>query len=91
MGSAGLYLVYAAVGKISTGHNPFFWMDEDIVGSKEKVAAYCTGFVAMAGASEWSQQTFAFPCPLGNLADFVKVFSMLYGLVGMRESVSRTH
>lgn len=52
MGSAALYLAFAAIGKMSTGHNPFFWMDEDIVGSKEKVAGYCTGFVAMAAASE---------------------------------------
>lgn len=58
MGSAGLYLAYGAVGKMSTGHNPFFWMDEDIVGSKEKVAGYCTGFVGAAAGSECSR------CPL---------------------------
>ncbi|KAI3395599.1 hypothetical protein diail_1037, partial [Diaporthe ilicicola] len=50
MGSAALYLVYAAIGAKVTGHNPFFWLDESIVGSKEKVTAYCTGFIALAAA-----------------------------------------
>lgn len=53
MGAAGLYLGFAAIGKMATGHSPFFWMDEDIVGSKEKVTGYCTGFVGMAVASEY--------------------------------------
>lgn len=66
MGSAGLYLAYGAIGKMLTGHNAFFWMDEDIVGSKEKVAAYCTGFVSMAGASELAPTTLAFTRPLEN-------------------------
>ncbi|KAK2614661.1 hypothetical protein N8I77_001467 [Diaporthe amygdali] len=66
MGFAALYLVYAAIGAKVTGHNAFFWLDESIVGSKEKVTAYCAGFIALAAAS----------------------FATLYGLVGMRESVS---
>ncbi|KAF3767276.1 hypothetical protein M406DRAFT_251747 [Cryphonectria parasitica EP155] len=69
MGSAALYLAYGAIGKLLTGHSPFFWMDEAVVGSKEKVAGYCTGFVCMAAA----------------------MFSMLYGLIGMRENASRAH
>lgn len=50
IGSAALYLVYAAIGGKLTGHNAFFWLDEAIVGSKEKVTAYCTGFIALAAA-----------------------------------------
>ncbi|KAG8161265.1 hypothetical protein KVR01_009529 [Diaporthe batatas] len=70
IGSAALYLGYAAIGGKLTGDNAFFWLDESIVGSKEKVTAYCTGFVALAAAS----------------------FATLYGLVGMRESISdRAH
>ncbi|PSS05221.1 hypothetical protein BD289DRAFT_501848 [Coniella lustricola] len=69
MAAAALYLVFGAIGKLLTGHNPFFWMDESIVGSKEKVAGYCVGFVSLAAA----------------------MFSMLYGLINMRENVSHTH
>lgn len=52
MAAAALYLGYAAIGKVSTGHNPFWWMDEELAGSKEKVAGYCTGFVSLAAASK---------------------------------------
>ncbi|KAK7729125.1 hypothetical protein SLS63_006253 [Diaporthe eres] len=70
IGSAALYLVYATIGKKLTGHNAFFWLDEAIVGSKEKVTAYCFGFIALTAAS----------------------FATLYGIVGMRESISdRAH
>lgn len=55
MASAGLYLAYGAIGAKVTGHDPFFWMDEGIVGSKEKVAAYCSGFVSMSAASEYQE------------------------------------
>ncbi|KAK7748702.1 hypothetical protein SLS53_000724 [Cytospora paraplurivora] len=38
------------IGAKLTGHHPFFWMDEKIVGSKEKVAGYSSGFIALAAA-----------------------------------------
>ncbi|KAJ4385546.1 hypothetical protein N0V93_009975 [Gnomoniopsis smithogilvyi] len=50
MAAAALYLGYGAIGKLATGHNPFWWMDEGLAGSKEKVAGYCTGFVSLAAA-----------------------------------------
>lgn len=50
--SAGLYLAYAAIGAKVTGHHPFFWMDQDKVGSIEKVTGYCAGFLVLAAASK---------------------------------------
>lgn len=67
-------------------------MDESIVGSKEKVFGYCTGFVTMAAGSKLYQR---FPFPAAHLSeiptDDMIVFSMLYGLIGMRENASGTH
>jgi hypothetical protein len=45
---AALYLGWAAIGKLLTGHNAFFWMDAKIVGSREIVAAHCIGFVTLS-------------------------------------------
>ncbi|KAH8675096.1 hypothetical protein BGZ61DRAFT_361294 [Ilyonectria robusta] len=45
---SGLYLGWAAIGKIVTDWYPFFWLDEDEVGSQEAVTAYCIGFVLLA-------------------------------------------
>ncbi|CAN8102680.1 unnamed protein product [Discula destructiva] len=50
LAAAGAYLAYAGIGKVSTGHSPFWWMDEELAGSNEKVAIYCTAFVALAAA-----------------------------------------
>ena len=47
----GGYLVWAAVGKATTGVYPFFWLDGAQVGSKEAVSAYCMGFVMLAPIS----------------------------------------
>jgi len=33
-----------------TGHKPFFWMDQKLMGS-EVVAAYCIGFVMLAAGA----------------------------------------
>lgn len=52
MGSAGLYLAYAGIGKAVTGHDAYFFLNEALVGSNEKVAAYCTAFVLLSGARE---------------------------------------
>ncbi|ODA76850.1 hypothetical protein RJ55_07366 [Drechmeria coniospora] len=43
-----LYLGWAALGRAVTGDSPFFWLDEDEVGSKMAVATYCVGFVLMS-------------------------------------------
>ncbi|TWU71246.1 hypothetical protein ED733_002266 [Metarhizium rileyi] len=45
---AGLYLVWGAMGKSVCGNYPFFWMDEEQVGSKEAVSVYCVGFILLA-------------------------------------------
>ncbi|KAF7552657.1 hypothetical protein G7Z17_g4184 [Cylindrodendrum hubeiense] len=45
---AGLYLGWAAIGKVVTDWYPFFWLDESQVGSQEAVTAYCIGFVLLA-------------------------------------------
>lgn len=52
-----MYLGYAGIGKASTGHNPFWWLDEELAGSKEKVAGYATAFVSLAGAGKCAQQS----------------------------------
>ncbi|KAM4067178.1 hypothetical protein HRG_001169 [Hirsutella rhossiliensis] len=44
----GLYLAWAALGKAWTDVFPFFWLDEEEVGSKEAVTAYCMGFVLLS-------------------------------------------
>jgi hypothetical protein len=46
------YLGWASFGKLLTGHNAFFWMDDSNVGSREAVAGYCAGFVSLAPAGE---------------------------------------
>ncbi|KAI5458768.1 hypothetical protein BGZ63DRAFT_427140 [Mariannaea sp. PMI_226] len=45
---AGLYLGWAALGIYLTGRYPFFFLDEDEVGSREAVVAYIIGFLALA-------------------------------------------
>ncbi|KAF4587876.1 hypothetical protein GQ602_004569 [Ophiocordyceps camponoti-floridani] len=45
---SGLYLAWAAVGQSLTEVYPFFWMDEEEVGSKEAVTAYCIAFVFLS-------------------------------------------
>lgn len=48
MAMSGLYLGWAAIGKALTGEFPFFWLDEEEVGSKEAVTTYCVGFVFLS-------------------------------------------
>jgi len=48
MAMCGLYLGWAAIGKALTGEFPFFWLDEEEVGSKEAVTTYCVGFVFLS-------------------------------------------
>lgn len=60
---AALYLVYGGIGAKLTGHHPFFWMDEKIVGSKEKVAGYSSGFIALAAACESIPSDWSCPRP----------------------------
>lgn len=49
---SGLYLAWAALVKMWTDTFPFFWLDEDKVGSKEAVTAHCIGFVLLSQFSE---------------------------------------
>ncbi|CAI6092887.1 unnamed protein product [Clonostachys chloroleuca] len=49
---SGLYLGWAAIGKLVTGWFAFDWLDESKVGSQEAVTAYCIGFVLLAPLSE---------------------------------------
>ncbi|KAF4976879.1 hypothetical protein FZEAL_6521 [Fusarium zealandicum] len=48
MFSAAVYLGWAAFGHLVTNYFPFFWLDEDEVGSNEAVTLYCIGFVFLA-------------------------------------------
>ncbi|TEA12385.1 hypothetical protein C8034_v006168 [Colletotrichum sidae] len=66
---AGLYLGWAAIGKIETGADAFYWLDEKLIGSREAVVASSIGFVALA--------------PI--------MYSFMYGLVGMKENMTRNH
>ena len=59
---AALYLGWAAIGKMITGHNPFFWMDQKLMGS-DVVAAYCIGFVGLSALA------FSFMYGLINMRD----------------------
>lgn len=61
LAATGLYLGYAGVGKAATGHNAFWWLDEELAGSKEKVAGYATAFVSLAAACECAQWLDYFP------------------------------
>ncbi|RCI10033.1 hypothetical protein L249_8736, partial [Ophiocordyceps polyrhachis-furcata BCC 54312] len=45
---SGLYLAWAALGHSLTEWYPFFWMDEEEVGSKEAVTLYCIAFVLLS-------------------------------------------
>ncbi|KAI8273391.1 hypothetical protein K4K59_010818 [Colletotrichum sp. SAR11_240] len=64
---AGLYLGWAAIGKIETGADAFYWLDQKVIGSREAVVAASIGFVILA--------------PI--------LYALMYGLIGMRESISR--
>ncbi|KAK3318809.1 hypothetical protein B0H66DRAFT_603375 [Apodospora peruviana] len=50
MFALSLYLVWAAIGSILTGHYPFFWMNREEMGKTEIVSAYAAGFVLMGPA-----------------------------------------
>ncbi|KAJ3948620.1 uncharacterized protein N0V96_002879 [Colletotrichum fioriniae] len=45
---AGLYLGWAAIGKVETGADAFYWLNEKNVGSREAVVASSIGFVILA-------------------------------------------
>ncbi|KAK1995661.1 hypothetical protein LX36DRAFT_724860 [Colletotrichum falcatum] len=45
---AGLYLGWAAIGKLETGADAFYWLNEKEVGSREAVVASSIGFVILA-------------------------------------------
>ncbi|KAF6843139.1 hypothetical protein CMUS01_02419 [Colletotrichum musicola] len=45
---AGLYLGWAAIGKIETGADAFYWLDRETIGSREAVVAASIGFVILA-------------------------------------------
>ncbi len=62
---AALYLGWAAIGKMITGHSAFFWMDEQLAGAPEIVAAYCIGFIFLATVS------FAFMYGLISMRDSI--------------------
>ncbi|KHN93754.1 uncharacterized protein MAM_08395 [Metarhizium album ARSEF 1941] len=67
MALSGLYLAWGAIGKSICGKYPFFWMDEEQVGSKEAVSIYCIGFLFLAPT----------------------MFTLMQGLIGIRESLTR--
>lgn len=49
---SGIYLGWAAIGKVLTGWSAFGWLDPDVVGSTEAVTLYSIGFMALAPMSE---------------------------------------
>lgn len=66
---SGMYLGWAAIGKLLTGWFPFFWLDFEQVGSEEAVTAYCIGFVILAPLSKcrclamkWHRLMFVVQC-----------------------------
>ncbi|KAK4450809.1 hypothetical protein QBC34DRAFT_65872 [Podospora aff. communis PSN243] len=61
------YLGWASFGHWLTGEYPFFWMDREVMGYTETVAAYSVGFLGLG-------PTF---------------FILMYGLIGMRETVTK--
>lgn len=82
---SGCYLLWGAVGKYVTGTYPFFWMDEEQVGSKEAVSIYCTGFVILAPISE----CFLPSAYTMHLLTIDTVYTMMQGCIGIRESLTR--
>lgn len=81
--SAGMYIGWAAIGKLITGWYAFDWLDVNKVGSEEAVTAYCIGFVILAPLSE---------CCVGHGRVPVltrAVYILMQGFVGIREGLTR--
>ncbi|KAH7368247.1 hypothetical protein B0T11DRAFT_295926 [Plectosphaerella cucumerina] len=45
---SGLYIGWASIGKVLTGADAFFWLNEEEAGSREAVVANCLGFVLLS-------------------------------------------
>ncbi|KAI1434646.1 hypothetical protein GGR50DRAFT_386130 [Xylaria sp. CBS 124048] len=87
--ASGLYLGWAGIGKLATDHWGLFFLDPKLVGDSQWAAvAGGIGFVALAPAGE--------SYPLGasvrvESANVPRVFTYVYGLIAMRESVTAAH
>ncbi|KAH6678777.1 hypothetical protein F5X68DRAFT_245184 [Plectosphaerella plurivora] len=73
---SGLYIGWASVGKVLTGADAFFWLNEDDTGSREAVVANCLGFVLLS--------------PVGADGLPHKVYSLIYGFIAIRETVNKS-
>ncbi len=47
MAFLAVYLGWAAVGKLVTGHSPYFFLDPDVVSSSLRIILHYAGFVAL--------------------------------------------
>jgi hypothetical protein len=45
---SGLYIGWVSIGKVLTGADAFFWLNEEEAGSREAVVANCLGFVLLS-------------------------------------------
>ncbi|KAI0803939.1 hypothetical protein GGR55DRAFT_682078 [Xylaria sp. FL0064] len=70
MVASGLYLAWAGIGKLATGHWGLFFLDPELMGNSTGAStAAAAGFIAVA--------------PF--------VFTYVYGLIAMRESITASH
>lgn len=81
------YLGWAAVGKMVTGRNAYFFLDPDLVGGRDMVAAYSAGFVGL-GPSGMSDGHLGILLPDTDRHPSI-VFAIMYGLIGLREKLTR--
>lgn len=47
------YIGWAAVGKLATGRNPYFFLDPDVFGNRLRIALHSAGFVALGPLGTW--------------------------------------
>jgi hypothetical protein len=86
-----LYLVWAGLGKIATGHAGLFFVDPGLMkGELPGVIAACVAFVTLSVGCEFSSPRLRLLSDLLTLR-FATAFSYMYGLIAMRETMTAAH
>ena len=84
--ASAIYIGWAGIGKASNGHNAFFWLNHELVGgSKGVLALYIAAFIVLSGGG---RSAVSFYCPIDPDLFVSSVFTFMYGLIGIRETLT---